>query len=496
MRSLLFFWFLLFSFVSGASESPRFRLHLLSEPSTLSPFRQRNSSSLYFLGQLFCPLQSWDGGSIRSFAADCRMKGPRRAECRLKSGLRFDDGSAVEPKHYVTSFRTFLDPKNPSPRAEILYGLRNARKVLTGAAAPSTLGVREEKGKLVFDLEDDDPGFLLTLANPLLTATVSAEIPPPKDFRKFRSCGAYRLKEWEAGKKIVLAPSKGFPGAHAKLPDLEFLFINEDSLALQAYQKGDLDFLRRLPTLFLKNWEGSPDLHKIDQTRFDYLAFSPEGLDRALARALAESIDYEAWRKLYSAKPRPGCFGIPAAWTGGPVCWNFDPDRARETLKKRRDPSKASTLTYSKQGGDDHDRTMEFLQSQWKTHLGLDVRIEAQENKIFLENLREKRLAFFRKGLSPERPGCLSVLENFAPDAGENYPGFHDAGFDKVLASLRKKDSVADCRRGVEILRDRGLLIPTGPIYFSLLAKPRWRGWKLNDLNHLDLSGLHLEPIK
>lgn len=478
-----------------------FRLHLFSEPTTLSPFTQKNSNSSYFLTQLACPLLKWDGTAVIKAGADCRLQKKTTVECTIDKDLRFQDGTPVTAEHYAQSLRQFLDPEKPSPRAELLLPLKNASAILKKEKPLSALGLKASERTLRFELEREDPEILLRLANPLFTAVHSPAVPTTARWKEFKSCGAYRIQSWETGRAIRLEPNPASKGGHPERPALEFLFVSEDSLALQYYQKNELDFLRRLPTLYIAAWKGKPDYKSVQQIRFDSFLLSPEFRDAALVGALAQAIDFEAWRQLYVAEPRPGCFGLPASMTNGAVCWDFDPKAAKASLAQVKDRARLSKLRlfYSKQGGDDHDRTVEFLQDQWKKNLGLEIRTEAQENKIFLENLRSGQIRFFRKGLAPDRASCLAVLENFRSDHPENFAQFKSPDFDRLVDGMaQRKPSDAlylkACRDGVEKLKTEALLIPTGPIYFSLLAKPGWQGWTLNNLNHLDLSGLHWAP--
>jgi oligopeptide transport system substrate-binding protein len=477
-----------------------FKLHLFAEPTTLSPFLQRNSNSSYFLSQMSCPLLKWTGTQTVEAGASCRFqKQFLLVECQIDPALKFQDGSPVTALHYQQSFQQFVNPDKPSPRAELLLSIKNAGSILKKEKPLSSLGIKADQNKLTIELENPDPEFLLRLANPLLTAVATPDIPILPAWQNFKSCGPYQISSWSSGKSILLAPNPHFNRGHADRPPLQFLFVTEDSLALQYYQKNDLDFLRRLPTLYIPAWKDKPDYRSIQQIRFDSLLLSPDDRKPKLAKALAQSIDYEAWRQLYFAAPRPGCFGLPAAWTDGPICWDFKPSEAKATLKTLKPAGAALGLRlfYSKQGGDDHDRTMEFLQDQWKKNLSLEVHIEAQENKIFVETLRAGKISFFRKGLAPDRASCLAVLENFRSDHPENYVKFQDPDFDQLIDALKKQNSKKSkaklCRDGVLALRDKAYLIPTGPIYFSLLVKPNWEGVQLNNLNHLDLSQLHLK---
>ena len=474
---------------------PVFRMHLFGEPSSLSPFLQKTTGSAYFLTQLYCPLLKWDNFKTLPAGGDCHFQDQKKVVCKINSELKFQNGEKVTAEHYRQSFAAFLDPLHPWARAEILFSIRNAKAVVLGQKSPDLLGVHVQKDKLIFELEKPDADFLLTLANPLLTAVWKTEVPSLADFSKFQSCGPYQIQEWKTGHEILLKPNPYFLVKNDKRPLLKFVFVTEDSLALQYYQKNELDFLRRLPTLYFEKWEKSPELFKISQVRLDYLALSPAFRDENLARALAQSIDFTAWQKLYHADPRPGCFGIPDRWTNGQVCWEFDVKQAQKafSLVKNKEKIKDLRFFYSKQGGDDHERGVEFLQSQWRKNLGIEIPIEGMENKIFLGKLKNKELPFFRKGLWPERDSCLAVLENFGKNSNENYPQVDSDLFESVLLKLQTANSTQAidlCRKGVEILRDKYFFIPTGPLFFSLLVKPGWQGWTLNELNTLDLSNL------
>ena len=46
----------------------------------------------------------------------------------------------------------------------------------------------------------------------------------------------------------------------------------------------------------------------------------------------------------------------------------------------------------------------------------------------------------------------------------------------------------------MDFLMKNYFLIPLGAIHFSMLAKPEFTGWKLNQMNQLDLSNLHQRP--
>ena len=140
---------------------------------------------------------------------------------------------------------------------------------------------------------------------------------------------------------------------------------------------------------------------------------------------------------------------------------------------------------------------MEWLQSQWLKNLQIKVQIEDLENKLFVQQLETNPPPIFRKGISLDRPTCSAALEAFREGDPENYLHIKDKVFQSDLRILRSTHSQSEkkklCTKSIKYLIENHWIIPTGPIYFSLLVDPKWTGWKLNELNQLDLSELRLK---
>jgi oligopeptide transport system substrate-binding protein len=141
---------------------------------------------------------------------------------------------------------------------------------------------------------------------------------------------------------------------------------------------------------------------------------------------------------------------------------------------------------------------MQFVADQWKKNLRIEVSLEALENSYFQSQVQKSALGLYRRGFSLERPTCLAALEVFHSEHKQNHIGFQSPEFDHHIRQMKllKIEDVEyhdHCRLAVEELLLKGYMIPTGPIYFSMLIRPNWKGWKLNSLNHLDLESLRFE---
>lgn len=151
-------------------------------------------------------------------------------------------------------------------------------------------------------------------------------------------------------------------------------------------------------------------------------------------------------------------------------------------------------------GGEDIRRGVEWFQGQWRSDLKINLELQSREQKMFLAWLKAKPPALFRKGLSLNRPTCLAALETFSKDNAENFIGFKNERFEKILTRLSESHSEEEkkklCSEGLAILIQEAWIIPLGEIKFTVLVDPKFRGWSLNELNQLDLRGLEVKQIK
>lgn len=496
---------LLFSLlgVFASAETPVFRFHLLNEPTSLRTVDQKNSGSSYFLGQLNAGLYRYQDQKLEpDLAEKCEWLKKGRLVCHLKKDLKWSDGTPLVAQDFVRAFQELLKPEYGSPRADILFDLKNAEDVYKGKKPASSLGaVAVSKTRLEFQLGKRSDDFLYKLAHPLLIPwPASGQIKKEKVLENpsnWKSSGPYVISAWTPNKKIELANNTHY-WKKIPRPKIETLFVQEDSVALNLFEKKELSFLRRLPAAHIPSYRGKPEYREVPQIRMDYVGFHPRHSVK-FRQSLARAIDYEEWQKLYQAKEPPGCPGIPVALMDASSCHQTSIRAKKEydalvTAMKSSGLSEPSLeLIYSKQGGDDHQRAMEWLQGNLKKNLGLKVAVTGIENKLFVERITNDPPDMFRKGVAPEIPTCSAALEVFTSGHPENYIRLKEPKFDQMVEKMRSatsKDRKKLCGNALSYLIGEALIIPTGPIYFTILVRPEWTGVRLNELNHLDLSEL------
>jgi oligopeptide transport system substrate-binding protein len=110
--------------------------------------------------------------------------------------------------------------------------------------------------------------------------------------------------------------------------------------------------------------------------------------------------------------------------------------------------------------------------------------------------MKKKPPPLFRKGIAVDRPTCLAALSVFTGLHPENYLRLTETAYDEILKKLSQSKTEGAkkkyCTQGIEFLMKDYRLIPLGAYDLSILVKPEFVGWKLNQMNQLDLSDLHV----
>lgn len=483
-------------FSSLAIAAKPFSFHLISDPSHLNPAKLSTSQSNYFYSTIFEGLYSYDDqkGLIPKGAKNCSWKNPKKLICTLNTNKKWSDGSKIKAQHYVNAFRYLIKPKTYARRVDLLFGIKNARSIYAGKQKPETLGVSAESDdKLIFLFEKADGDFLYKLTSPVLVPWKT--IPTKKNWKNNLYNGPFVITNWNM-LKINLSPNKHYKNHHKK-PNLKIYFIEEDTTALQLYNNGTLELLRRMPATEIPFYKKTKDFLQLPVARFDYVGFNGDLIKYPnLRKAMVHGVDYMEFKKLFHALGRAGCPSLPESYFTKTPCYHFDLKKAKSFLTKvpKEVLEKRYPMYFSTMGGEDIKRAIEWFQHQWKKHLGLKIEAVPLEHKMYLAMLKKGIKGAYRKGIPLDRPSCLAAIENFRSDAPENFLKLESTSLDSAIDDLRNNSHSNNnkklCTKAVKLLLEEYRYIPLGRIHYSLLAKKNFKGWRLNELNQLDLSEL------
>jgi len=414
-----------------------------------------------------------------------QRSGGKAWRLELQSGIHWSDGIPLTAQHAADGLRRLLDPATASSYSYFLSGL-------TPAAIKAS-------GELVLEIELPKP---LPALPAILTHWVTFPVRQDliarwKDYgnnpKHMAFLGPYRIESWDHSSQIVLVPmgaTKGFDRVEAKI-------IPDDNTALNLFDTGQLDLLtdpgeltRARPELASKP---SPISYFIGVGATHPLTSKPEGI-----LALSLALDREQIPQALNAPHRPASRYCPpeiCVWEPGFMHPPGDRrERARKLLKAAGFGPGAVmpplTLRYFNRPA--IRLLAEWIQSQWKSVLGLQVQLDGQDPKTYWSQLGKTPAALFINSKGASYPDADAFFSLFTSPSAQNLGRWNDKEYDRWIAQAAstqsQKERVSLYQRAEKrLIEERPGLIP---LYFratQVLIKPGIRGLVINPLTSLDL---------
>lgn len=484
------------------------RLPMMGEIPTLDPGLAEDSSSIEVVEQLFLGLTDFDDDTsevVPELATSWQAgKDGLTYTFKLRKA-RWSDGRPVTAHDLVWAARRNIDPATASPYAYMMYGIRNAEGINTGKIKEvATLGVKALDARTVrFTLRQPAAYFPaiagMWMLRPLPRQAIAAHGSRWTDPARMVSNGPYLLDSWKRGNILVLKRNPAyFDADRVRIPEVRYLIIPEATTGMAMYENGELDMLGggylAPPLPDMSRIKSDPVLKK--ELRIQpsmctyYYAFNnarPPFDDARVRKAFSAAIH----RKLLidrivrgDQQPAttlvpPRVFGAVSPQAG--IGIGYDPRAARKWLAEAGYPGGKGfppvVLMYNTSEG--HSQIAQAIQQMWRKVLGVQVRVENQEWKVYLQTIRRvEGPHIFRMAWCADYPDANNFLmEVFHPTKSANSVHWKNAEFAALTEKAQSIQDSAERKR----LYARAERILTGeqaviaPIYFYTsvsLAKP------------------------
>jgi len=438
----------------------------------------------------------------------------------LRADAKWSDGKPVTGADLAWSWRRVLDPATAAEYAYMLYPIRGAQAYYdemqkTGGKGDwSKVGVRvEDPRRLVVQLEQPCAYFLdLTAFSTYLPVRADGierhgerwTFPPD-----LISNGPYRLAEWRFRSRMRWEKNPHYWNAAAvPLERIELRAFEDSNTALQAYETEAVDLTAAVPGLAIEPLleernagKRSDVLYAVNFGTYFYRfnCTKPPLTDARVRRALALAIDRQAIiERAARGGQQPAFVLVPPGVAGyvSPPGFVEDVEAAKRLLAEagypggRGLPELAVLINKSV----DHVRVAEMLQQQWRDRLGIRVRIEQVEWKVFLDTVQRLEYQVARGSWYGDYIDPNTFLDMFVTGGGNNQTGWSSAAYDALIArAARETDPKARLRIFAEaetiLLREA----PIFPIYVyttTMLARPGLAGVEANLMNRIDFAAL------
>lgn len=376
----------------------------------------------------------------------------------LRKDAKWSDGSPVTAQDFVYSWQRLADPNTASPYASYLqYGhIVNIDDIVAGKKPVTDLGVKAL----------DDHTFEVTLSEPVpyfykLLVHSSVSPVPKAVVEKFGdkwtqpanivSNGAYKLKDWVVNERIVLERNPQYwDNAKTVINQVTYLPISSEVTDVNRYRSGEIDMTyNNMPIeLFQKLKKEIPNEVHVDPYLCTYYyeinnqkaPFTDVRVRTALKLALDRDIIVN---KVKNQGDLPAYSFTPPYTDGAklvePEWFGWTQEKRNEEAKKMLAEAgytadKPLTFNLLYNTSDLHKKLAIAAASIWKKNLGVNVKLENQEWKTFLDTRHQGNYDVSRAAWCADYNEPTSFLNMVLSDSSNNTTHYKSPAFDKIIA--------------------------------------------------------------
>ncbi|MES0264599.1 oligopeptide ABC transporter substrate-binding protein OppA [Citrobacter sedlakii] len=437
----------------------------------------------------------------------------------LRKDAKWSDGSPVTAQDFVYSWQRLADPNTASPYASYLqYGhIVNIDDIVAGKKPVTDLGVKAL----------DDHTFEVTLSEPVpyfykLLVHSSVSPVPKAVVEKFGdkwtqptnivSNGAYKLKDWVVNERIVLERNPQYwDNAKTVINQVTYLPISSEVTDVNRYRSGEIDMTyNNMPIeLFQKLKKEIPNEVHVDPYLCTYYyeinnqkaPFTDVRVRTALKLALDRDIIVN---KVKNQGDLPAYSFTPPYTDGAklvePEWFGWTQEKRNEEAKKllaeagyTADKPLTFNLLYNT--SDLHKKLAIAAASIWKKNLGVNVKLENQEWKTFLDTRHQGNYDVSRAAWCADYNEPTSFLNMVLSDSSNNTTHYKSPAFDKIIAdTLNAQDDAqrAELYAQAEQQLDKdSAIVPVFYYVNARLVKPWVGGYTGKD----PMDNIHVKDL-
>ncbi|GLS90546.1 peptide ABC transporter substrate-binding protein [Psychromonas marina] len=468
-----------------------------TEVASLDPHKTEGVPESHVIRDLLEGLvnQDADGKTIPGVAESWTTADNKTFTFNLRKDAKWSNGDPVTAHDFVYSFQRAVDPNTASPYSWYLEmtTMQNASDIIAGKKDKSTLGVKAvDDYTFEVSLESAVPYFVMmmghTTVKPVHKATVEKFGDKWTKPENFVGNGAFVVNNWVVNERIELVPNTQYwDNANTVLTKVTFLPIENQVAEMNRFLSGEIDITNELPNEHFRRLQKEhPESLAIKGNLCTYYynfnthkaPFDDVRVRKAISYAIDRDIVANA---ILGQGQKPAYFLTPEIVAGfspelpayGKLSQKERIAKAKQLLEEagynKANPLKF-TLLYNT--SENHKKIAVAIGSMWKKSLGVEVVLENQEWKTYLETKKQGDFEAARAGWCGdynEASTFTSLMEGKNTTGGIHYKS---AAYDKLV-----KDAVEttdDAQREKLYYAQEQLLaddMPLAPIYQYVTAR-------------------------
>jgi oligopeptide transport system substrate-binding protein len=440
---------------------------------------------------------------------------------------KWSNGDPVTAEDFVFSYKRMLTASFGAQYSDNLFILKGAEDYYRGKITDfDQVGVKAlDSHTLRIELVGPTP-YLLSLVqhdswlpvNPkaiLKFGNIDTRDSKWTRAENYLANGPFKMKSWRPNDVIeVVRNPLYWDAANVKLNGINFYSIENINTQERAFQAGQLHKTDQVPLDKVPYYRRTrPELIRIDPYEGVYfyrinIARKPLN-DPKIRLALNLAVDRDAIVKNIlreDQKPATG-YTPPGMGDYQPLDkMHYDPERARQLLAEAGYPNGKGfpKFTIHFNTSESHRAIAEAIQQMWKEELNIDVALENQEWKVYLDTQNNRNYDLSRSGWIGDFMDPVTFLSMWTTGNGNNNTNWGNPKYD---AFIQQAARTGDPKARLEILHQaEDLFLSEAPVVLvywytnAYLLQPSVQNWNPlvlgnHNYKYIDLKS-EQEPIK
>ncbi|MCE2982992.1 MAG: peptide ABC transporter substrate-binding protein [Parachlamydia sp.] len=488
------------------------RISCEGDPQTLDPRLARDLASTTFLHLLYEGLTRTnpDGETVPALAESITPNSTHTSYTFKLRPSTWSDGLPLTAYDFEQSWKSMLDPEFASPNASQLFVIKGAQAAKENKASLDKVGIYPiDAHTLLIELEQPTPHFPGLLAthffypvHPSLREKKESDTPA-----YLITNGPFVLEGWARNNQLsVLSNTLYWDAPSVKLDKIIFIMLDNPT-ALQLYKNGELEWtgspLSTLPTDALASLKKEEQLQIVPAAGLYFFRLNtakPPFDDIKLRQAFALALNrQDLVEHVLKGNQLPATRLVPPSFLhNGNFYADADISLASQLYRQAAKNNELTTpLTICYATGERAHKIAQVAQHQWKEALGVEIRLQACESKLFYERLKNNDYQLAIGSWFADYHDPLAFLEVFKyKNNGTNNTGWENEQF---IALLNRSSALDKTERHACLAAAENLLIsemPVIPLFhssYSFLKNPGIKGVYFSELGYIDLKHAFLE---
>lgn len=462
-----------------------------SEPPDLNPLTSTDTTSFWIMDHLGEGLytKDVDGNPVLGVASDVKLSDDKKKYTfTLRDNAKWSNGEAVTAEDFEYSFMKHIDPTTASTTAYLLYYIKGAEAYNKGTGKREDVGIKAIDSKtleieLVAPTSFFDKMLSSRYFHPINKKAAEANPKWAAEASTYISNGAYKMTTWDHDSLVVIEKNEHFWNkSDVKMDKITWKMVNDATTAYQMYKSGDLDFYHDIPTDIIVMEKSNPEFKTIPYYGTYMYMFNvtkPPFTNKKIRKAFAMAIDRKAITEVvsqggeipaYSMVPRGAITpsGKDFREEGGDY-FKEDFAEAKKLLAEGMKEEGWSTLpevTFIYNTSESHKKIVQAMQEMFKKNLGVEVKLNNQEWKVYLDTTKQKNYQAARMGWIGQINDPSFNLDFYLGDSPNNRTGWVNPEYDQLNSAAKVEQDPE--KRMALLHKAEGILMeemPFMPVY-------------------------------